>query len=110
MENVSVGFSYSPLSTCPYHNIFTKFSRMNAAAPRGGRMRNRKGNTPDQYSGNKENYIIQGLMPYKRDDKKANRQADSWRLLNGQNSYQKFGVNGVRFAPSCTKWSNAGSS
>lgn len=42
---------------------------MNAAVPRGGRMRNRKGNTPDQSLGYKENYIMQGLVPYKRNEK-----------------------------------------
>lgn len=46
---------------------------MNAAAPGGGNIRNRKGNTPDQSLGNKENYIIQGLVSYKRNEKLANR-------------------------------------
>lgn len=64
---------YIPLSACPYHNILTKFSVMNAAVPRGGSMRNRKGNTPDQSFSNNENYIIQGLMPYERNEKTVNR-------------------------------------
>lgn len=46
---------------------------MNAAVPMGGSLRNRKGNTPDQPLGNKENCIIQGLVPYKRSEKVADR-------------------------------------
>jgi len=61
--------TYSPLSIFPYHNIITQFCKMSMAVPMALSTKNRGGYNPDQSLGITANdIIIQGLMPYKRNE------------------------------------------